>query len=348
MLREAAISTLHWCEKTLSVLKEQQLLALEGRIDRCPSAALFDDECRLDDIQRWWDISFYAQERNATLQLFDVAQMREIVRSQMEREIDLVSVTEHMLLERMLLFDGEAELIEWEEISAAQALVSRLWCSLTKQGDSFYIRLPRMLHTPMLEWMNNERHTMTRESIFGFDATIHGLLYIAGFLHADQPIDHFLEDVIHKKDAMSKLLARRYLCAAFDYVIDLRGEMILIHPGLADPEHLLAQLKDEGILSMELDQNMILGGMNGVFPEELPLFDLMCGALHGALRPEYTPEDAAIDLRLLAKQGVNRAEMEEVLAAMLTGLPTPCMLEILKRINLETPLWVGLRSKLRH
>jgi len=348
MLREATISTLHWCEKTMSVLKEQQLIALENWIDQCPSYALFDEGCRLEDTQLWWDLSFYAGEGYAPEQLFEVKRMRDIVLGRMEEEIDLVSVTEHMLLERMLLFEGEAELIEWEEISAAQALVARLWCSLTKQGDSFYIRLPKALQMPMLEWMNSDKHSLIRESLFGFDATIHGLLYIAGFLHAGQPIDHFLNDVVQRRDSLSRLLARRYLCAAFDYMIDSKGEMILLHPGLADPEHLLCQLKDEGVYSMELDQNMMLGGMNGVFPEELPLFDLMCGALQGALRPEYTPEDAAIDLRLLAKQGVNYDEMQEVLCAMLTGLPTRDMLALLRRINAETPLWVGLRSKLRH
>ncbi len=348
MLRESAVSTLHWCEKTMSVLKEQQLIAMESWIDQCPQYSLFDDECRLEDIQAWWDLSFYAQENQVPAKLFSVEEVRTLVNEQMAREIDLVSVTEHMLLERMLLFDGEAELIEWDEISAAQALVARLWCSLSKKGDSFYIRLPKALHIPMLEWMNSQEHARMRESLFGFDATIHGLLYIAGFLHANQPTDHFLEEVIGEYDGLSTLLARRYLCAAFDYTLDLKGEMILVHPGLADPEHLLIQLKDEGIFSMELDQAMMLGGMNGIFPEELPLFDLMCGALDGALRPEYTPEDAAIDLRLLAKQGVNYREMEEVLAAMLTGLPTTKMLDILKRINMETPLWAGLRAKMRH
>lgn len=345
MLREVALSALHWCEKTMSVMKEQQLEACEKRIANCPKSNLFDPDCRLDDIQKLWDCSFYAQEAGIKAQLFRIKELQEMVFHQMEKEIDLVSVNEHMLLERMLVFEGEAELIEWDEISAAEALVARLWCSLSQEGDHFYIRLPKTLQMPMLEMMNSEKHVKTRESLFGFDATIHGLLYVAGFLHADQPIAHFIEEVAGGSDPLSYKLARRYLSAAFDYTFDDRGEMILIHPGLADPRHLICQLYDENIFSLEIDQNMMLGGMNGIFSEEAPLFDAMCAALLGALRPEYQPEDAALDLRLLAKQGVSFEEMREVLSSMITGLPTRGMLDVLKRVSAETPMWAGLRAK---
>lgn len=348
MQREVAISALHWCEKTMSVMKEQQLTACEKRIAECPDHGLFDEECRIGDIQKLWDRSFYAAERGAAPHLFTIEELREIVLAQMEQEADLVSVTEHMLLERMLLFDGEAEIIEWDEISAAEALVSRLWCTLKQDGDRFVIRLPKRLQMPLLEMMNSERHALLRERLFGFDATIHGLLYIAGFLHGQQPMAHFLQSVVKTEAQPYRMLARRYLCAAFDYTLDHRGEMILIHPGLADPAHLLGQLFDDGVFAIELDERTLLGGMNGILPEEVALDEQMAGALVGALRPEYTQEDAALDLRLLAKQSVGYEEMREVLSSMLTGLPTRPMLDILKRISLETPLWAGLRAKMRH
>lgn len=44
---------------------------------------------------------------------------------------------------------------------------------------------------------------------------------------------------------------------------------------------------DGGIFTLELSQEMIAGGMNGILPEELPLNEALCGALNGALRPEY-------------------------------------------------------------
>jgi len=141
-------------------------------------------------------------------------------------------------------------------------------------------------------------------------------------------------------------LAHRYLCASFDYAYDRRGEMILIHPGLADPEHLLKQMEGAGAFEMELSEEMLLGGMNGIFPQEESMHQAMVGALQGAVRPEYTEEDAATDLRILVKQGVPLSEMKEVLASMLMVLPTRSMYAALEQISIRTPRWAGLSAQL--
>jgi hypothetical protein len=124
--------------------------------------------------------------------------------------------------------------------------------------------------------------------------------------------------------------------------------MILVHPGLADPEHLISQVRSIGITSMELSETMMLGGMNGIFPEEVAISEEMSGVLHGALRPEYTPEEAVEDLRMLAKQGVSLPEMESVLSSMLWVLPTPAMNNALSKLAAQTPRWAGLQAALKH
>ena len=86
----------------------------------------------------------------------------------------------------------------------------------------------------------------------------------------------------------------------------------------------------------------------GILPEEEPLNDALCGALSGALRPEYELGEAAEDLRMLAKQGVSLREMENVMASMLAVLPTQAMKDALKRLYLCTPHWMGLRAALAH
>ena len=86
--------------------------------------------------------------------------------------------------------------------------------------------------------------------------------------------------------------------------------------------------------------------MNGILPEEIPLHETLCGALRGALRPEFDLGEAAEDLRMLAKQGVSLAEMEEVMAAMLVVLPTQQMKNALKMLYQSTPHWMGLKTAL--
>ncbi len=347
MQREDSVCALNWCEKTMSVLREKQLEACEKRLSSYPQTGLFSG-CTLSDIQNLWDISYYAMENPDLLRLHQVEEVQDLVLRRLPREVSFVSVKEHMLLERLLTFEGETELLDWDEAGAAEALVARLWCTLTVENEHIYLHLPQILHVPMLEAMNRTEHAEIREKVFRFDATMHGLLYIAGFLHAQQPTLHFLQEVCCKMDAEAYDYAQRYLRATFDYTTDVQGEMILVHPGLADPEHLMDQVRSCGITSLELSETMMLGGMNGIFPEEVAISEEMSGVLKGALRPEYTPEEAVEDLRMLAKQGVSLPEMESVLSSMLWVLPTPAMYSALENLTAQTPRWAGLQAALKH
>ncbi len=347
MQREESVRALNWCEKTMSVLREKQLEACEKRLSGYPKTGLFSG-CTLADIQDIWNISYYAMENPEIRRLHTVEEVKDLVMRRLPREISYISVREHMLLERLLTFEGETELLDWDEAGAAEALVARLWCTLTVEGDHIYLHLDNSLHIPMLEAMNRKEHAEVREKVFRFDATMHGLLYIAGFLHAQQPTMHFLEEVCESLDAESYDYAQRYLRATFDYTTDVEGVMILVHPGLADPEHLMRQVKSHGITSLELSESMMLGGMNGIFPEEVPISEEMSGVLRGALRPEYTIEEAVEDLRMLAKQGVSLPEMESVLSSMLWVLPTQSMYSALARLSAQTPRWAGLQAALKH
>lgn len=102
------------------------------------------------------------------------------------------------------------------------------------------------------------------------------------------------------------------------------------------------------MFTLELSQEMVAGGMKGILPEEEPLHEAMCGALNGALRPEYEMAEAAEDLRMLAKQGVSLKEMESVMASMLSMLPTENMKSALESLYLCTPHWMGLKAELMH
>ncbi|MPN43868.1 hypothetical protein SDC9_191429 [bioreactor metagenome] len=103
-----------------------------------------------------------------------------------------------------------------------------------------------------------------------------------------------------------------------------------------------------GEITLTLNEETLAGGMNGILPEEEPLHEAMRAALDGFTRPEWDAEDAAEDLRFLAKQGVTLRDMEEVLATMLSVRPTPAMHNALRRLHESTPHWIGMTAHLRH
>jgi len=342
MVREGIVHV-DWCEMTMSMMREKQFEACERRLFAYPSVSLFSDEATELDAMRLLEGSF---ERFSGQLLVTLKQLRERVMFRLPLEAQFVSIGEMQLLERLLMNDGEILLGEWDDIGAAEALVRRLWCSFHANGEEWTLQLPKKLHDPLMFAIHMPETAVVRERVFRFDATIHGLLYIAGLLHSAQPLDVFMREVMKRDDELALDIARRYLQSTFEYIMDARGDLILLHPGMADPYRMFQIQPVEGIFTLELSQELIAGGMNGILPEEIPLHEQLCGAIRGALRPEYDLGEAAEDLRILAKQGVSLREMEEVMAAMLSVLPTEQMKYALKRLHQCTPHWLGLKTAL--
>ncbi len=324
----------------MSVMREQQLEACQDRLYRCPAIGIFDELCE-DEFHSLYAFSFYAKEsrRKAPSQ----QELRDKVRQSIPLEACYLSPGEDNLIKRMLQGEGEAYLDDWDEISSAEALISRLWCTL-QILDEDYARLviaPELVE-PITKAMMSQQYTRIREQLFTFDATLHSLLYLSGFLHASVPLTQFPLHKHTETDGAVSLFIGRYLRAAFDYTETPEGEMLLLHPGLADPEHLLSSLAKLSPIEIQLTREMMLGGMNGILPEEVASCEAMRGELTGAVRPEYDEEEALEDLRMMAKQGASIDEMREVLESMLCVLPTPRMLNALRQLHLQTVRWMGM------
>lgn len=347
MLREVNVHT-DWCEMTMSMMREKQFEACERRLFAYPSVSLFAAEASENDAQTLLLGSFDDVHGEGGRRLVTLDMLRERVLARLPLEATFLSVGEMQLLEKLLLNDGELLLGDWDDIGAAEALVRRLWCSFHAQGDEWTLILPAPLHEPLLAAMGNPDTPKARERLFRYDATIHSLLYIAGFLHFAQPMAYFTQDVMKREDELAVQIARRYMQASFEYVTDANGDLILLHPGLADPYRLVKSQTEDMACVFELTQETIMGGMNGILPEEIPLHEELCGALSGALRPEYELGEAAEDLRMLAKQGVGLREMESVMASMLAVMPTERMKNALERLYLCTPHWLTLGAARTH
>ena len=338
MLRETNVQRLHWADKTMSVLRQEQLEACEKRLSALPEVTVFDlaDDLRTEEI---WQCSYDAQEHPRQHQLHTRKELRAQILGNLAAEAALLSVEEHLLVERLVTLGGKAELIDWEETSAAESLVRRMWCTIARKHNRVILRMPEALLTPLTLAISSHPHQELRDKLIHHDAVIRGLLYIGGLLHYEEPLHHLLTDVLEGTYACNRSLAMRYLRTAYDYTYDRNGDMLLLHPGLADPEQLMKIHIPMPEQAVELSEETMRGAVEGLLPEEEPLFDLLFGLLNGATRPELTPVGAAEDLLMLAKQGVSLEEMQEVLGTLLSVQPTAEMRQAVARVHAHTPRW---------
>ncbi len=348
MLREAsAAHDTDWAEKTMSMLREKQFEACERRLSAYPPVNLFSPDATDEQAQTLLEHSFY-QFEPGNEGLATVESLRGSVLAQLQLEALYLSHGEREMLERLLAADGRYTSDNWDAIDAAEALARRLWCSFVDEDEEWTLVLAPQLMDPLLLAFNDPAYAEVKTRLFRFDATIHGLLYITGFLHSDQPLIFFLKDVIQRSDVTARNLAYRYMMASFEYLADGGRDVLLMHPGLADAKHLIANTDLGDDVTLTLSEESLAGGMSGILPEEEPLHERMRAALEGAMRPEWDADEAAEDLRLLAKQGVALTEMEAVMASMVCVLPTQEMKRALKQLYDCTPHWIGMTANLRH
>lgn len=338
MLRETNVQRLHWADKTMSVIRQEQLEACEKRLSALPQITVFDltDDLRTEEI---WQCSYDAQEHPRMDKLHTRKELRAQVLANLAAEAALLSVEEHLLVERLVTLGGTAELIDWEETSAAESLVRRLWCTISRNNGRIVVHMPAALLTPLTLTISSHQHQEIRERLMRHDSVIRAMLYIGGLLHYEEPLYHLMADVLQDTYASDLTLAMRYLRAAYDYTHDRNGDMLLLHPGLADPERLLSLHMPAQEFSVELNEDTMRGAVDGILPEEEPLFDRLYGLFVGATRPELTPEGAAEDMLMLAKQGVSLPEMQEVLGTLLSVQPTEDMRRAVRLVHAQTPRW---------
>ncbi|HPF87104.1 MAG TPA: hypothetical protein PK537_03485 [Candidatus Limiplasma sp.] len=348
MLRETSL--LHeqdWAEKTLSILREKQFEACERRLSNQLNFNLFSPLATDTYAQRLFEQSYFADELPAD-RLMTIETLRAKVIALLPHEAHYLSSAENALLEQLLLAGGRLTSKNWEEIPAAEALAGRLWCSFSSEGETWTLELAAELRDPLIKAFSAKKHAGARTRTFRYDVTIHGLLYITGFLPALQPRDIFQKEVLKTDAAWGRIVADRYLKAGFEYIKDEKNEIILLHPALADPYRLLWTLGGRINTAITLTEDALLGGMNGMLAEEAPLHERMQSALLGNMRPEWRADEAADDLRFLVKQNVSYQELEDVMSSMLCIRPTEEMHDALKNLYNNTPRWIAMSANLLH
>lgn len=345
MLREGITHALTWADKTMSVIRTRQLEACEQRLLRLPTASIFSDQSETL-AESLWRISNDGQEHPRQQRLHTAAELRAELIIQLPAEAALLTFQEEQLVERLLSLGGQCELMDWDEVDAAESLVRRLWCTISQQEDRIQLHLPQELMTPLMLVTSSRQHTELRAQLMECTTQIRAMLYLNGLLCSSQAMSLLRETVLHGTYADDETLALRYLRNAFDYVYDPSGEMLLLHPGLADPDRLLHGRRADvaGQFTRMLDEEQYRQAAAGMLLEEMPSYNMMLGLLQEAVRPELSPEDAVEDLRMLAKQGVSLHGMCEVLSSMLIMQPTAAMLQGVRLLHDLTPRWGTMRA----
>ena len=342
MLRQSNTRPLHWADKTMSVLRAEQLEACEKDLAGLPSRCLFEQECGNVDAEKLYELSFFADEdrrvsgRALRPALHTVEQLRNRVLHTFVQEAALLSVEEHDLLVRAVLFGGRTPLTDWNELIPARSLVRRLWCRVEGVGENAALVIPHQLCASALLLLAGDSHKAVREIVEQVHESIDNTLYLLGAVQAAGPEQHMQSLLKDTFVADRRDLFKRFLLVGYDYVYDRSGRLLLIHPGLAEPERMM------DYACADLDLRTLSGASDSVDDLESPLYEQMLGLLLDVTRPEIAPEDAVEDLIILAKQEVPFSDMEEVLSSLLICQVTPDMRRALRELSNQVPRWLTL------
>ena len=349
MLRQGNTRPLHWADKTMSVLRADQLEACEKNLAGLPSCSLFDPSCTDVNAEELYDFSWYASEDRLASRppvLHTVEQLRARVLAAFPLESLLLSPDEYNLFIRLTVFGGRVVIHDWNNLIPALSLIRRLWCFGEWKNGILTLKMPRSLCVSALLLLSRDEHKHFHDIIDEVHINIENTLYLMGMMNAVSAVSH-LEYLLRDQDCEEKsALIRRMLQATYDYIFDPDGNLLLIHPGLADPDRMVRDVSAAFRTReyQELNSNTLNEASDSISDLEDPIYDQMLGIIQGEVRPELSPEDAVEDLIILAKQGVPYKDMAEVLSSMLISLPSPEMLQALKNLSSQIPRWLYFSS----
>ena len=335
-----------WIDKTMSVLRANQLEACEKDLAGLPFRCLFDGDCTDADAEIFYNMSFFPREdrKTRTFALHTVEQLRVRVLSSFAPELALLSPEEHDLMVRLVLFGGKLSLQDWEEVIPARAMVRRLWCRSREEDGVRVLYMPHQLCASALLLLAGEVHRKIRDAVEEVYGNIDNSLYLMGMMQASGPMLH-LQSLLKDTYASghSELIERMFL-AGSDVLYDEDGRMMLVHPGLADPERMFRQMPAASAACQEMSPEALQAASDSLNDLESPLYEQMLFTVQDAVRPELNPEDVTEDLIILAKQDVSYDNMREVLSSVLVSMPTPEMLKALRDLSSRVPRWVWFSS----
>lgn len=336
MFRQEEVFLGGWHEKTIEAMQRKRFETMVARLPPLGTQSLdsLSQRALARRIERCWQEIELKPMRSQLL-----SQIKRGVLESIQQHADCLSREEHDLLERALILGGSAQIEDAVELEAAQALSLRLWASVGVVSGRPYIELERMVMQPAARAIAREKHELIRRRFEEFNAYLSGMLYRVGAMDDRLPQQIILREVMDGSTSSEgdDMLARRYLWSSFD-CMDYGEGVLLLHPALAEPQHLLALGRRRSSL-LGVDAQPVWPGAD-ILPEEIPLQQELERVIAGAMRDGQREKDVARNLRFLCKQGAPLQAMEEVLQSSLIVLLSAPMRGALKNMYYMTPKWI--------
>ena len=330
----------HWTDRTLSVLRAGRLEACEKELEGLGGPGLFDAETTDADAERLFSQSYLAEE-DRSVRLHSIEEMRVQVLSQFPAEMGLLNQEEFTLLLKLALFGGELPIYDWNDLLPARSLVYRMWCRMRPERGH-WICMPRQICVSALMMLASEELKTVRDTALDVIDTVDNTLYLAGMMPAETIVRDLGFRLQGSLAAGKRDLFLRLIRSSFDTLLNREGQLVVYHPGLADPRGLL---REQGGMHTGLDQGSMEELYGSLTEVEDPLYEELLDRIRDLCRPEANPEDTVEDLILLAKQGAPTEEMREVLGSKLICLPTEEMTQTLEAMHQRIPRWMTLNME---
>ena len=348
MLRRGEISAMNWPDKTLSVLVRDNLEACEKRLSLLPRVNLWQ-ETDENKAQTLWELSYDGAEIGTSPQLNTLSDLREMILERMPVELVLLPMQEYDLIDSLVLGKGRYQLTDWSETAPAESLVRRLWCTVDIQdSDHIVLEMTDPLLSLISITLDSEPHASIRWQILQFFVGVISAINVYGMIYADDVRNDLFRRVLRSHAPRANHLVDRLLKVEYDYIYNDKGEMVLIHPGLAEPERWL-----KNVSHIDLEPFSMINPSDDV--PQIILSDAeraaamrVAEALKDTVRPDIPLHTAVEDLRVLAKQAVSDEVMQEVLRSLITVRPNREMRDAITLLRTVTPGFACVSDRVMH
>ncbi len=347
MQRELHTSALAWPDKTMSVIQQRQLEACEERLNVLPAFGLYDG-CDDSNAEELWKISYSAQEEAQPFALHGRKELEERVLADLPQEAAYLTHAEYDMVLALIAGFGKVSIDDWSDVSPAESLVRRLWCTIHRSDGSDELRMPKPILRRLMPVMQSDAHLKVREQISRFHWAVICALNVCGIIYADDAVAYLHEKLPAAEYSGRQRFLLRMLKIAFDYTCTRSGEMVLLHPGMADPDRSLHLLRHIRVADYELTEESDSAPQFMISDAERAASGMLYGLIHEAMRPDVNPGLAVEDLRLMAHQAVGFESLSEVLASQLSVRPTREMLDALRVLQAAAPSFSFVASRVVH
>lgn len=327
-------------ENTYSVMQNRYYFLSRTRLQNYPAVSIFDME---DETltEAWWQSSYDGEENPNCHALHTCKQLRALVLTRFPEELYLLPTTERTLMRVLLWREGTLDHVSnSSDFPSLESLVRRMWCTFENgQDDGFRLYLPQELMLLARNILSSKEYQDFSIRLMTLESAIRAQLYLRGTLPMSEAFS-LLDEMVLKpsKHTFDRTLALRYMKAAFHYLYDESGQLLLLHPGLINTAE---QFPDLPPLPQNQEEFKLLvsSAAYNLLPEETPLYLRFCMLAEQELHNEEEAVNLVNDLRLLVKQNIPMTQVLEVLKARLLLPPSEPLLNCFKELYQFTPRW---------